>query len=102
MAWASKRVAQGGPLGTEERTITGWTPLRFALAGLVVVVVSGSPAVGQVIAYEGFNYPAGTNLNGLAGGTGWATPWSEPSFGTGDPNDNVAETIQAGSLSSGP
>src|SRR5437764_5476910 len=82
--------------------MTWWTPIRFALAGLVIVSVSSSPAAGQVVAYEGFNYPAGTNLNGLTGGTGCSTAWSELGFGSGDPNDNVAETIQTGSLSSVP
>jgi hypothetical protein len=28
------------------------------------------------IAYEGFDYDAGTNLNGQAGGFGWATSWT--------------------------
>jgi hypothetical protein len=74
--------------------------LRCIGVGLVMLVAS-SPAVGQVIAYDGFNYAAGTNLNGLNGGTGWANAWSEPNFGTGNPNDNVPETIQAGSLSFG-
>jgi hypothetical protein len=71
------------------------------LAGLVTLAAAGSPAFGQVIAYEGFNYPAGTNLNGLNGGSGWGNAWSEPSFGTGDPNDLVPETIQSPSLAFG-
>jgi hypothetical protein len=69
--------------------------------GLLGIAYSTSYAAAQVIAYEGFNYTAGTNLNGLNGGAGWGNAWSEPSFGTGDPNDNVAETIQSGSLSFG-
>lgn len=27
------------------------------------------------LAYDGFNYPSGTALNGLQGGTGWQSPW---------------------------
>lgn len=77
------------------------TTVRGTLAGLILLVASGSPAIGQVIAYEGFNYTAGMNLNLLNGGSGWGNPWSEPSFGTGNPNDNVPETIQAGSLTFG-
>jgi hypothetical protein len=76
------------------------TTVRWTLAGLLILLAS-SPAIGQVIAYEGFNYAAGTNLNGLSGGTGWANAWSEPNFGTGNPSDNVPETIQAGSLTGG-
>jgi hypothetical protein len=75
--------------------------LRGIGAGMVMLVAATSPAFGQVIAYEGFNYAAGTNLNGLNGGTGWANAWSEPSFGTGNPSDSVPETIQAGSLTFG-
>jgi len=75
--------------------------LRRTLAALLMVTATGTPAVGQVIAYEGFNYASGTNLNGLNGGSGWANAWSEPSFGTGNPDDNIPETIQAGSLTFG-
>lgn len=72
--------------------------LRWRVAALMMLAASGAPAIGQVIAYEGFNYASGTNLNGSNGGTGWANAWSEPSFGTGNPDDNVPETIQTGSL----
>jgi hypothetical protein len=77
------------------------TTVCRTLAGLLLLVASGSPAVAQVIAYDGFNYAAGANLNGLNGGSGWGNAWSEPSFGTGDPNDLVPETIQTGSLTFG-
>jgi hypothetical protein len=66
-----------------------------------MLFATGTPALGQVIAYEGFNYAAGSNLNGLNGGSGWGNAWTEPSFGTGDPNDLVPETIQTGSLTFG-
>src|SRR5438105_8305310 len=75
--------------------------MRCTFAGLVMLVASGAPAIGQVIAYEAFNYAAGGNLNGLNGGIGWGNAWSEPSFGTGNPDDLVPETIQAGSLTFG-
>src|SRR5262245_21023903 len=74
------------------------TPVRWTLSALAFLLATSSPAIGQVIAYEGFNYTAGFNLNGLNGGTGWGNVWSEPNFGTGNPNDLVPETIQAGSL----
>jgi len=77
-------------------------PTRCAVLALLIAALSSPQAAGQVVAYEGFGYNAGSNLNGLNGGSGWATAWSEPSFGTGDPNDNVAETVQAGSLTTGP
>jgi hypothetical protein len=75
--------------------------VRCVLAGFVVLAVSCPRVVAQVIAYEPFNYTAGANLNGLGGGTGWATVWSEPSFGLGNPNDDIPERIQAGGLSFG-
>ena len=75
--------------------------VRWAMAWCVVLAASDQRAFGQVIAYEGFNYAAGGNLHTLNGGTGWANAWVEPNFGTGSLNDNVPETIQAGSLSFG-
>src|SRR5262245_59602884 len=82
-------------LGIAEKELT---MLRRTLAALLMLAAIGTPAVGQEIAYDGFNYATGTNLNGFNGGSGWAGAWSEPSFGTGNSNDNVPETIQAGSL----
>jgi hypothetical protein len=82
-------------LGIAEKELT---MLRRTLAALLMLAAIGTPAVGQQIAYDGFNYATGTNLNGFNGGSGWADVWSEPSFGTGNANDNVPETIQAGSL----
>lgn len=74
------------------------TTVRWALSGLALLLAASSPARGQVIAYEGFNYAAGSNLHMLNGGTGWGNAWSEPSFGTGNTSDLVPETIQAASL----
>src|SRR5436190_15139736 len=88
-------------LGCTGGKMSSSTILRCTLAWLVVLAASGPRAAGQVITYDGFNYASGSNLNGLNGGTGWATAWSEPNFGTGNPIDNVPETIQTGSLSLG-
>ncbi len=77
------------------------TTVRCVLAGLVMLVASVPLANGQIIAYESFSYAGGSNLNGLNGGIGWANAWSEPSFGTGNPDDLVPETIQGGSLAFG-
>ncbi|HUR53597.1 MAG TPA: hypothetical protein VMZ71_05680, partial [Gemmataceae bacterium] len=48
---------------------------RSLLACLAACAVP-TAALAQSTAYEGFDYPAGSALNGLSGGTGWATNWS--------------------------
>jgi hypothetical protein len=35
-----------------------------------------TPSSGRYIAVESFDYPEGSKLNGLSGGTGWAGPWT--------------------------
>ena len=47
-----------------------------------------------IFAYEGFNYPAGTNLAGLNGGTGWSGGWV-------DVAGNGGVTVGAGNLPAG-
>ena len=58
--------------------------VALAASGLVAVaspalssswpIVSGGYSL-DTLAYEGFDYTASTPLAGLAGGTGWSTPW---------------------------
>jgi hypothetical protein len=47
---------------------------------LSMFFVSATPAAAALLAYEGFDYPQGTALNGASGGSGWAGNWA----GTGD------------------
>src|ERR1051325_6557411 len=62
---------------------------------LLVAVTLGlgmtMPVSAQLISYEGFNYPANSQLVGTPagtgdGGTGWATPWSATSAAIGTNN----------------
>ena len=43
---------------------------------------------GALIAYEGFDYPAGSDINDANGGIGWATPWAH--------TDNSGAAVAAG------
>lgn len=53
------------------------------------VVVQSTPA--GLLAYEGFDYDAGSsNMNGKGGGLGWAAPWT--------PVDNGGGNVQSGNL----
>ncbi len=52
--------------------------LTLSVTRLVIILVTaGIPGVADasVIAYEGFQYDAGTNLNALNGGTGFSDAW---------------------------
>ncbi|HEX4591609.1 MAG TPA: PEP-CTERM sorting domain-containing protein [Gemmataceae bacterium] len=42
----------------------------------IVLLAFAAPVRGQVVAYEGFNYPAGQSLNGQNGGSGFVGGWS--------------------------
>ena len=42
------------------------------VATVSIAVTAGQPP-GNVLMYEGFDYPLGTNLNARVGGTGWGT-----------------------------
>jgi hypothetical protein len=61
----------------------------LGLAVFAGLLAWAAPARAQLIAYEGFNYPAGQSLDTLNGGTGFVGPWSILS-GTA--------TVQPGSL----
>lgn len=57
---------------------------KIILNSLGVMLLTGATSAvqAQLIAYEGFNYAADTQLTGLGvgtGGIGWATPWSATS-----------------------
>jgi hypothetical protein len=64
---------------------------------LVGVILACSPTAARadLIAYEGFNYPVGTNLNGQNGGSGFAGAWAPGGFNASIFNHL---TIGAGSL----
>jgi hypothetical protein len=52
------------------------TPVSLSLLVSCVLVMAGvtAPAHGDLLVYEGFDYPAG-DLVGQSGGTGWAEAW---------------------------
>jgi hypothetical protein len=58
-----------------------------------------TPVASPLIAYESFDYAAGSDLTGKNGGTGWTSPWGANSGGTTDPAGAVSgDTAVAGSL----
>jgi hypothetical protein len=56
-----------------------------SLITLLIACAVPTGVLAQWTAYEGFDYPVGSALNGLSGGTGWANNWS-----TGSPSLTVA------------
>jgi hypothetical protein len=69
---------------------------RFATRATLIGLLLACPAArGQVVAYEGFDYATGQNLQGQAGGSGFAGPWA---LGL---NSNPNTLVAAGSLSAG-
>jgi hypothetical protein len=63
------------PVRNWRRTLTG-----AALASLALMTL---PAQAGLLAYEGFNYPAGSgNLTGLSGGFGWNGSWQTVNNGS--------------------
>ncbi len=74
---------------------------RLAQSCLCALLVAGCApeALSALIAYEGFNYPDGTDLTGQDGGTGWTSAWGANSGGVTDPaGDVVGDTVVAGGL----
>ncbi len=67
-------------------------PSRW-LFGILALLCSHAIAHAGILDYEGFNYPAGSNLNLQNGGTGWSGPWGTPG--------GLDATIDAASLSFG-
>jgi hypothetical protein len=67
-------------------------------AGFTGVPPTNSAPAG-LIAYEGFDYPAATDLTGQNGGTGWLTPWGANNSGVTNPQGTVpGDTARSGSL----
>lgn len=75
------------------------TTLRFFAAGVVALVLQSQSTHAQLIAYEGFDYPAGSDLSTLNGGIGWATPWGTNSSGTTLSGNAAGDWITGSSLS---
>jgi hypothetical protein len=50
-------------------------PHVLGLLSTAVLLALGSSARGYIVAYEGFDYPVGTNLHNQTGGFGWEAPW---------------------------
>jgi len=76
-----------------------FTSRSVLLASLFAAAGSASTASAQLIAYDGFNYPAASPLNVTGnGGFGWAAPWS-PSYGSSWMIDSVGSGYAAGGFS---
>jgi hypothetical protein len=72
------------------------TPRRtgiFAVILTALLLCAANAAKATLLAYEGFNYPAGTPISGQSGGFGWAGTWATGSAG------NLLGTNVAGGLS---
>lgn len=50
--------------------------LSPVLAGVLLVLALAQPSRATLVAYEGFDYPPGVTVAGLAGGVGWTNPWT--------------------------
>jgi len=81
----------------------GWTYLVAALTSTGLLLLGVAPARAELLAYEGFDYSAGTLLVtggvGLGGGSGWAGPWDESqaaSFSTAVQSTSLAYTDSLG------
>ena len=73
---------------------------QLFLAVAATTLLAGSPPANlqaALIAYEPFDYPAGSELMGLGGGSGWTSPWGirPASFGPPPPGHY---TVGGGSL----
>ncbi len=53
------------------------TKLIKSIVATAILVVLAAGAGAQLVAYEGFEYATGPNLNGANGGTGWAGSWQD-------------------------
>ena len=72
------------------------TPSRtgiFTVILTVLVLYTTNAAKATLLAYEGFDYTAGTTVAGQSGGSGWASAWATGSTG------NLMGTNVAGNLS---
>ena len=53
----------------------GIVTVRLLVAACMLIAVNAIPAHGELIAYEGFDYPDATKVVGMTGGYGWAEQW---------------------------
>jgi autotransporter-associated beta strand protein len=97
MKWLLRRSIKDAVQSSREPAFSRG-PVRTGLTTLCVAAVAGavlltpSAARASLIAYEGFNYAAGSgNLTGQAGGFGWGGLWQSVVGGS--------SSVQAGSLS---
>ena len=71
--------------------ITGFLLLRGLIILLIALMIpAGNSAHGALLAYEGFDYPDGSDITGKNGGLGWTNAWYEiATF----PSTNVAGSL---------
>ncbi|MEO8429631.1 MAG: hypothetical protein ABI651_21275, partial [Verrucomicrobiota bacterium] len=56
--------------------VTAWIGVRGLIILLIALMIaSGNSAHGALLAYEGFDYPDGSDINGQNGGLGWTNAW---------------------------
>lgn len=69
---------------------------RAVISWLALCLVLGTrgPVLAAPLAYEGFNYSAGTSIAGANGGLGWSSGWV-------DVSSNMGEVVMSGNLSAG-
>src|SRR5438552_18986585 len=53
------------------------------VSGLIILLIAltihaGNSAHGALLAYEGFDYPDGSSIDGQNGGLGWTNAWYDP------------------------
>ncbi len=68
-------------------------PFRARVLACVLLTgwLTAPPAAGELYVYEPFDYPAGEQLVGKNGGTGFTSPWRDETFAN-------SATIQSGSI----
>jgi streptogramin lyase len=69
-----------------------------AFSGAIAAAVFAQSAHGTTIAYDGFNYPAGSSLAGQNGGQGFSGAWYQGGFNV----STSAGTLESGSLAYSP
>ena len=68
---------------------------KGVLAAASLLVVTAAQSLAAPLAYEGFDYAAGTDVNGSNGGNGWANAWNNDAPGQWD---NTSGSLTYGSL----
>jgi len=69
----SDRLSDRGAFGTRVRSLAfvAATGLAVLMMLMALVAIPPTPAAAELLVYEGFDYSAGSNLNGQTGGTGF-------------------------------